>query len=268
MGRAQSFARLASPSSGLNVPGVRTQRPAVRPTPMGPLPSWASSFLRRSLHSPRHPDLAAIPPWASDGLRACAPQPPRPSGVFDSERPGSTPRAERPLQGSFPILKELALSTDTPAAPARAPKRPSDPSQAPSTAYRILKERVLRGPRRAIPHRPTFEICANSDPPSTGFLDTSSVTFPAGPPPHPPAPESPDPSREFPVGARRTRRAPVRRLQATFFRESCSCTAASRAIASGRRASRRRRRHRIAPNAAPRTPMGSGSALLPDGGTR
>jgi hypothetical protein len=75
LSRAQSFARPASPSSGLPVPGVRTLRPAVRLTPMGSLPSWASSSLRLFRHPPRRPDLAAIPSWASvrpSGLRPAA----------------------------------------------------------------------------------------------------------------------------------------------------------------------------------------------------
>jgi hypothetical protein len=69
----------------------------------GRIPSWASPSLRSSLHRSRRPDPAAIPPGLSNGVRACAPQPPRPSGVFDDQRPGSTPGAERPLRGSSPL---------------------------------------------------------------------------------------------------------------------------------------------------------------------
>jgi hypothetical protein len=143
-------ARPASPSSGLPVPGVRSPQPAVRPTPLGndPLlgfhPPWGLFRL-----PPRRPDQR-LPPWTSrrpSDLRPAAA--PALRGLH-GERPSSTPRAEQPLRGSLPILKEPALSTSTPAPPADFPERPPGHRQAPSMARRLVRERVLRGPRRTI----------------------------------------------------------------------------------------------------------------------
>jgi len=60
--------------------------------------------LRFSRLPSRRFDLRPSPPGLPDGVRARALQPPRPSGVFDDEGPGPTPRAGRPLRGSFPLL--------------------------------------------------------------------------------------------------------------------------------------------------------------------
>jgi hypothetical protein len=82
LNRASSVARSASPSSRLPVPGVRTHQPAFRPTPLGSLPSWASSSLRLSRCPPRRHRSGGDPPHGlPSDLRACAPRSPRPSGV-------------------------------------------------------------------------------------------------------------------------------------------------------------------------------------------
>jgi hypothetical protein len=103
-GSHRTGARPASPSSGLTVPGVRSRRPVVHQyrrdrSPPGLHPSWGPSASRRAA-----PIWRPSPPGLPDGFRTCVLPPPRPSGVFDDERPSSTPGVEQPLQGSFPIL--------------------------------------------------------------------------------------------------------------------------------------------------------------------
>jgi hypothetical protein len=68
-------------------------------SPPGLLPPWGSYVADRAAPIPR-PSLPGLP----GGLRACAPPPPRPSEVFDGHRPCPTPRAGRPLRGSFPLF--------------------------------------------------------------------------------------------------------------------------------------------------------------------
>lgn len=163
-GRARTGARPVSPSSGLLVPGVRSRRPAVRRcrrdrSPPGLHPPWGSSASRRAA-----PIWRPSPPGLPDGLRTCALRPPRPSGVFDDERPSSTPGVEQPLRGFFPTCERAVLSADAPATSAATPKRPPERRPMPSMVRPLVREQVLSGTPPSDTPPPDLSTFSNPDP--------------------------------------------------------------------------------------------------------
>jgi hypothetical protein len=140
---ARSVVRSAASSSRLPVPGVRVPRLPVRHAG-NPFPSWASSSLGLARSIPCRLRSATIPPRTFERLSDLRPRTtPVPRGV-DRIAPGSTARAERPLRGSSPIVKEPALSSGVRAPPGRLRSVPRLRTDAAWIEHRVVKEQPER----------------------------------------------------------------------------------------------------------------------------